>query len=324
MKNILEESFPNIKGYYYVCLDDEEKNIRSALPLFLVKSRILKKRIVSIPFASVCDIIVSTKEDYHALIKQAIKLSKETDSAYVELRTLQSALPESNELTCSLPCYKHHFLNLKLGIAQLRKGFHRTCIKQRINRAYKSKLDLKVGKDTSDLEEFYRMHVLSRKRLGLPSQPYRFFHAIWDFLHPLGYVRLLLAQKSGMPIGGLLLFLFNNRVSAEFSVSDNRYSNLSPNHMLLWEAIQFACNEGYEIFDFGRTHYRNVGLLAFKQRWGTETADCVYLYYPEAARLSNFKKNEDSWQYRLASRVCKMTPVFMQRAIGNFFYNQLG
>lgn len=68
-KNILEESFPNIKGYYYVCLDDEEKNIRSALPLFLVKSRILKKRIVSIPFASVCDIIVSTKEDYHALIK---------------------------------------------------------------------------------------------------------------------------------------------------------------------------------------------------------------------------------------------------------------
>ena len=149
-KIILEESFPNIKGYYYVCLDDEEKNIRSALPLFLVKSRIMKKRIVSIPFSSICDIMVTTNEDYHALVEQSVKLVKETESTYVEFRTIQSVLPALNKLACHLPCYKHHFLNLKLGIDKLQEGFHRTCIKQRINRAYKSKLDLIIGNYLDD------------------------------------------------------------------------------------------------------------------------------------------------------------------------------
>ncbi len=321
-KKILEIGFPHIKGYYFACLD-EGQNIRSALPIYAVRSWLTGNRLISVPFSSVCDVLVSTKADYAALIQCAIKLLRETDSKYFEIRVLKSKLPELDQLTCPIPCYYHHSINLETELKELFSSFHRTCIRQRINRAYNSGLDITVGESVSDLRKFYGLYLLNRKRLGLPTQPYRFFKALWSHFYPLGYVRLLIAEKAGTPIGGLLLFLFNNRVSVEFAASDFNYLNLSPNQMLFWEAIQYAKKEKYRTFDFGRTHQANKGLRTFKKRWGTEEVACLNFYYPEKAAMNVYER-ENSWKYKLTSNLCKNAPVFLQKAIGEFCYCHLG
>ena len=71
----------------------------------------------------------------------------------------------------------------------------------------------------------------------------------------------------------MLLSKFRDRVSGEFVAVDPAFQNISPNHFLFWEAIKSACEEGYRIFDFGRTSPRNVGLMDFKRRWGTQVTD---------------------------------------------------
>jgi CelD/BcsL family acetyltransferase involved in cellulose biosynthesis len=48
----------------------------------------------------------------------------------------------------------------------------------------------------------------------------------------------------------LILFMFRDRISAEFLASDDSYFNLSLNHLLFLEAINTAHDEGFKIFDF--------------------------------------------------------------------------
>ncbi len=93
--------------------------------------------------------------------------------------------------------------------------------------------------------------MLSRKRLALPPQPYAFIESLYKVFYPQGGASLLIGKKEGNPIAALLLLKFKGRVSAEFAVYDAAYLNISPIHLLFWEAIKLAAAEGFSTFDFG-------------------------------------------------------------------------
>jgi lipid II:glycine glycyltransferase (peptidoglycan interpeptide bridge formation enzyme) len=182
---------------------------------------------------------------------------------------------------------------------------------------------LRAGGSEEDLRAFYRLYVITRKRVGRPCQPYRFFREVWRRFHGAGRLALLLARKEDSCIGGLLAFKYKDRVSAEWAASDERYKNFSPNHILFWEAIKQACFEGYKVFDFGRTSKSNKGLMDFKNRWGTEVSDMYQLFFPmEVSR--RLGGEEGSWIKSLVSAACRNAPHCLQPAIGGFIYRHLG
>ena len=282
-KQVLENTFKHIKGYYLTLLDDTNNTIQAALPIFEVKSWLTGNRLVSIPFATLCDPLISSNEEMGSLLEAAVDLSKKLGTAHIEIRTLGSSSFIQDDRLGSSCFYKHHYLLLDTKPEQLQKNFHRKCVRQRIKRAIKSGLTLKVADHESDLRKFYQLHLMNRKQLGLPLQPYTFFKLLWETFFPSDRVALFLAEQQGKAIGGILLFKFKDRVSAEFVASDVTLRNVSPNHFLFWEAIKFAYHEGYKIFDFGRTSPYNVGLMDFKRRWGTKIVDLPQFYYPEQA-----------------------------------------
>jgi lipid II:glycine glycyltransferase (peptidoglycan interpeptide bridge formation enzyme) len=134
---------------------------------------------------------------------------------------------------------------------------------------------------------------------------------------------VLLAQKDSKTLAALLLFKFKDRVSVEYAVSDKTYVRLSPNHLLFWEAIKMAYEEGYEIFDFGRTSPYNKSLMDFKRRWGTAIVDLPQLIYP-CEKVSCFLDQEKSWRYMSVTWPCKHAPDCLQPVLGNFCYRHLG
>jgi hypothetical protein len=322
-KTVLEKSFKHIKGYYFVITDNGGESIRAALPVFDVKSWLTGSRLVSVPFATLFDPLVSSAEDMALFVDELIRLSGELKCSYVEIRTFQGGrLIKSNQLGESR-YFKHHYLTLDSPPDQLRCGFHRTCVRQRISRAEKSDIRLKIGQDESDLMEFYKLQLLTRKRLSLPVQPYRFFKHLWDVFHPPDQLILLLAQKNGHFLAGLMLFAFNGRVSAEFAASDETYKEFSPNHFLFWEAIKMAYEKGCNVFDFGRTSPNNTSLMDFKSRWGCDMIDLAHFYYP--GHITNeMGSREESWKYKFAANVCGGAPDALQKTIGHFCYRHLG
>jgi hypothetical protein len=321
-KEVLENSFPHMKGYYLALLDNEKDDIKAAFPLFEVKSWLTGKRLVSLPFATLCDPLISTHDDMEELLDAAINLSKELRTTYIEVRTFRSAPLIYNDRLANHNFYKHHYLSLEREPEELKKSFHRTCIRKRIQRALNSNLNLKVGNNKSDLLCFYQLYVQTRKRLCLPPVPYRFFEQLWEIFYPAKKITLLLAEQKEKKIAGLMLFRFNNMFSAEFLTSDHTFREVSPDHFLYWEAINLAYSEGFKIFSFGRTSSFNKTLMDFKNRWGTTIIDLPQFYYPRE-KNKRLECREKSIGYRIIKKICRKAPDSTIRYIGDFCYRHL-
>lgn len=321
-RRVIEQSFPHIKGFY-LALTGPNNTIRAALPVYEVRSRLTGTRLVSVPFAAICDPLISAPEDLGPLLDAVTGLSRKNGAAFIELRSVLSSPLIHREELASHTFYKHHYLLLSPGLDRLKAGFHRSCVRQRIARGENSGLQLKKGATEADLESLYRLYRLTRKRLGLPPQPYSFFWALWDVFAPSGNLEILLAEHDGRPLAGLLLFKFKDRVSAEYAVMDDSYRDMSPNHYLFWEAIKSASLESYRIFDFGLTPQSNKQLLDFKSRWGTQVIDCFTHYYPKHA-CTSIKENESSLGYRFVQNLCKIMPDRAFTCFGAFIYKHMG
>jgi serine/alanine adding enzyme len=322
-KEVLEKSFPHMKGYYFVLLDDTRREIKAGMPVFEVRSWLTGKRLVSIPFATLSDPLVSSNEHMELLLDAAVNVFNKLRSSYLEIRTLSSSpFIQTNRLG-DTRFYKHHYLMLKNEPEQLKKKFHRTCVRQRISRSIESDLKLKMAENESDLHRFYTLHKMTRKKVSLPPQPYSFFKHLWETFSPSKRMTVLLAEKEGTTIAGQIIFKFRERVSVEFAASDEAYVDSSPNHFLFWEAIKAAQGEGFKIFDFGRTSPDNKSLMDFKRHWGTDVVDLPEYYYPKDV-AGKMQEREKSFAYKLVKGICRQIPDYALEPIGRLCYRHLG
>jgi CelD/BcsL family acetyltransferase involved in cellulose biosynthesis len=321
-KEILERSFDHMRAAYLVLTNRDTGELMAALPLCHVRSWLTGDRLVSLPFATLCDPLVDSVDQFRMLFNAALGLKDKYHCKYLELRTFQSGDFVSDSMVSLQRNYKHHYLILDEEPRRLMKRFHRSCVRQRINRAEKSDIQVTHANSEKDLKAFYRLYLKTRRRLLLPPQPYRFIRTIWQKLYPLGFLSLLLAIHKDQPIGAIMLLKFKHRVSAEYAAFDENLLNMSPNHLLFWMAIKEAQEEGYHVFDFGRTSPDNRGLMDFKRRWGTEVVDLIHAFSPTGAAQQ--LSGHTGFSHKLVARFCKWAPSAPYRALGNFCYRHMG
>ncbi len=319
-KRVLEGSFKHLQSRYLAIVRDGA--IRAALPLYEVRSRLTGNRLVSIPFATLADPLVGTNDEMSMLLDAAIDFSKQIGIDAVEIRTLMSAALVHDERLGLARLFKHHYLGLDGPLEGISKKFHRSCVRQRISRAMAGNIDVIEGKTEADLREFYLLYLQSRKRLGLPPQPYHFIRSLWEVFSPDKRISLSLAIKDRQTVAGLMLFKFRGRVSAEFAVHDEKFLQVSPLHALFWEAIRKAHGEGYRTFDFGRTSPDNVTLMEFKNRWGTSVIDLPHFAYPRRT-CGRESAPFGSFGYTCIREICKAAPRPVRVGIGKFLYQHL-
>ncbi len=324
-QEVLEKSFSNLKGNYFVLVNTNNNQIIAGLPVFFVKSWLIGNRLVSQPFTTLFDPLISTSNELSLLLEGAFDFFREKKYQYLELRTLDSFNLIKDERFISNNYYKYHYLNLDCPLNEIWSHFHRTCIKQRITRAENSNLKLIILDNNEKLRTFYNLYLQTRKKIGLPPQPYKFIKSLWDMFYNKKMLDILFASYNGKVIACLMLLKFNQRVSVEFACSDPNYWNMSPNHYLFWEAIKLAVSEKYKVFDFGRTSPDNKGLMDFKKRWGTTMVDIHHFYYFIDKNINNNKTIEKSERasYKIINKIIMKLPDNLVELIGNFFYSHL-
>lgn len=314
-KRLIENSFAHITGHYFT-ITGKDGRFRAALPVFEVRSWLTGDRLVSIPFATLCDPLIDTAEDYKTLLVEVEKLSKELKSSYIEIRALNSV--ELIGGTAGNDSFKCHYLSLEQEPELISKKFHPS-LRQKLRKVSRSSLEMRIAEDESDMRLFFKLNLLTRKRLGLPPQPYRFFKTLWETFHP-HRMRLAIAEIGNTPIAGVLLFMFKDRISAEFTTTDWNFINSNPVHFLYWETIKWGHAEGYRVFDFGRTEKSNTGLMSFKDSWGTEVVDLPHFYYPAGKN----GVGRSPLLHKLAFNVFRKSPQFAARLMGSFCYAHMG
>ena len=241
--------------------------------------------------------------------------------ASAELRTYRLMDYLTDTTFSGETAYCNYVLDMSADPGRLFKSFHKDCVQRAIRKAQKSPVEVVYGSTAADLAEFYRLHTDTRKRLGAPVQPFRFFSNLWEILYPAGVASLLLAREGGANIAGVVQLKFKDTVYYKFAASDRRRLTNKPNHLIIWRMIEDAQKEGYRFLDFGRTFTGDTGLMQWKARWGAEKRDFRYVYPAEAAGIR--LNQEGNWANSILSGILKRMPAFMVRASGELFYKYL-
>jgi lipid II:glycine glycyltransferase (peptidoglycan interpeptide bridge formation enzyme) len=320
-RRVVEKSFGHIRARHLIVKDGNSGHIVSALPLYEVKSWLLGKRLVSVPFGTLCDPLAKSHEDFTALVEHALGLKKKLGYKRIELKIFKTADQLDKEKLTLLTTHKHHYLLLDKEFSALTKGFKRT-VRQAVRKAEDSGLRVEDSAGEEGLRAFYRLYMMTRKRNSVPTQPYKFFRNLWEEFQKSGAISLRLVKKDEKVICGGIILSFKGRTSLEFLASDSDFLQLRPNHLLAWEAIKRAQESGSEVFDFGRTAPDDEGLMRFKTYWGTNIVDLMVATEIGGATGENLNRQGYAW--KTATTLSRKLPDTLYRSFSSYCYRHLG
>lgn len=303
----------------YVVMTDGTGVIKAAVPGAVVRAVTGAKRFVSFPFSDVCGPVADGPHEF-GLIAGALS----TGNGLPEKSWTQSELRTENgpatERYSEYQGYRGHILKLGRPIDDVFESFHKDCVQRRISKAFRAGLEVYEGSSITDMRDFYGLHLMTRKKIGAPVQPFSFFRNLWELLKPEGHVSVLIVKKGKTPVSGVVMLKYAKRATYKFGASDENFLNLGGNQLALWTAIKKASVEGYLEFDFGRSFSGNRGLNDFKSRWGADEVKLSYLYSPE----KNIGLKDEGGRFgRIASAVFSSIPPISNRLIGRLFYKYL-
>ena len=138
------------------------------------------------------------------------------------------------------------------------------------------------------LPHFARIMEETGQRDGFITRPQGYFEKL---LREMGEdARLYMALYNDKPVAGTLAIHFGNKVWYLYGASSNQYRNVMPNYLLQWNMIQWAVEEGCEVYDFrgvsGDLTPENplYGLYLFKKGFSGELVEFCgeleYIYKP--------------------------------------------
>ena len=326
-QRVLESAFPHIRGRF-LALRGEDGSIRAGMPVYNVRSWLLKNRTVSVPFATVCDPLTGSREDSERLWPALLEMAHQNHSRRIEIRTYRHDADSLPEGMVPGRSYMHHYLTLDKTVEELLRSFHDSCVRRRMKKAVAAGVVPEEAHGEEALRAFYEVMVSTRMRLQLPPMPFAFFQAMFRHMVP-GLGSIYLSRREGKVLGGILVFKYKGMWMSEYS---GHVEDAPPgsDQLLYWHAIQQAKAAGACIFSFGRTSPDNEPLAVYKRRWGTvEDLLVDYFYYPGAiqklgrAHSSAAPRPLPATVYSLA-RLMQHLPPNLQRTIGNFCYRHLG
>lgn len=257
----------------YLCA---QKNgaLESLLPIMEVASPLTGKRGVCLPFSDSCEPLATNGDQFKERMNQAINMGKKRRWKYIEIRGGEKYLAEEKPSQI----FWGHNLDLSLGHQKLFSGL-RDSTRRNIKKAQKEKMEVQVSNTLDAMKAFYRLNTMTRKEHGLPPQPYHFFQHLHERVISKGMGFVVTASAFNHMIAACVYLHFGKEVIYKYGASDKQYQHLRANNLVMWEAVRWSCENGFEQMSFGRTEPEHEGLMQFKAGWGAKPYRIAYYKY---------------------------------------------
>jgi hypothetical protein len=276
-----------------------------------------RRKLVSLPFSDYCVPLMGDRRELDGYLQYLReKLALETWS-YIEIR---SSLSSGHDawLSADRGAFVLHKLNLQSDLEDIAKGFHQSCILRKIKRAEREGVQYQAGTSEELLKQFYKLLVVTRRKHGLPPQPYEWFQ---NLIACLGQKILIhVAYKNLQPLAAIITVTHQRTVIYKYSCSDHRDSNLGGTQLLLWNVIRAAKAQGLTELDLGRSETSNQGLVNFKDRWGATKLNLLYRRYPGKPQAGMLMKSTEAF----GRYICSHAPLGLLTAAGKAIYRFAG
>ena len=302
------------KPFYFHVL--EEDRFSFLMPIMEVDSFLTGKRGVSLPFTDQCRSLTLNQELFTHAVQSAIRLGEKRRWRYIEWR---DAGPFEDQLPASEQFYVHD-----IGLAKAEDDLFLSLSdnnRRNIKKANREGVVVSIEKSLGAVEEFYRLNLITRKRHGLPPQPVVFFRNVFEHILSRDFGIVALASYAGRIIAASVFFHFGKKAIYKYGASEATHLHLRPNNQIMWEALKWYNERGFETMNLGRTEINNPGLLQFKRTWGAKERLIKYHLYDIKKRSYVPIRPRNSARFeKLFSRL----PASALRIIGQVIYKHVG
>jgi len=170
----------------------------------------------------------------------------------------------------------------------------------------------RLGREGS-LDDFYAVFARNMRDLGTPVYSKEFFRNILRELPDSTWICTVFTKRRE-PVAAGFLIGFKDLLEIPWASSLRNHNRYSPNMLLYWSVLQFACEKGYRVFDFGRST-PGEGTYKFKEQWGAKPMQLYWHYWMRnGGPLPEL--NPRNKKYRLAIEVWKRMPVSLTKLLG--------
>jgi hypothetical protein len=289
--------------------------VKALLPLVEVTSAFTGRRGVCLPFTDCCEPLYFGQFDPMVVLSELHHLAKENSWNSFETRgRLGPGCPARPSLV-----FHAHSLDLRVNSTTLFQRFS-SSVRRAIRKAEQSGLRFELSVSEEGIGDFYRLHVRTRRRHGLPPQPFSFFRNVHQHVVKPGLGFVALARSGSRPVAAAVFFHLGRNAIYKFGASDERYQDSRPNNLVMWDAIQKLSDAKVEILHFGRTSLENEGLRRFKSSWGTIERSLEYFRFDVTSNCWTSTKDKSSG---IHNALFKRLPLMANRLIGAAIYPHL-
>ena len=329
-----------------------ELNVVGILPLVHLKHFIFGNNLISIPYFDMGGILANNDEIEKALLYEAIKLGRKLKVNNIELRhtELLPWLNESSKLKVqrtkdNSTNYKQSAISHKLSTMSNQQSAISYATKshkvrmlldlpdssEKLMKSFKSKLRSQIRKPIKKglkprigglelLDDFYDVFSTNMRDLGSPVHSKHFMKNVIEAF--TDKAKTVIIYKENKPIACSLMVGFKHTLENPWASALRKYSKHSPNMLLYWTMIEYACDNGYHQFDFGRST-PGEGTYNFKKQWGAQPEFLCWQYISLNDCVSGEETSEQS-RFARAMQYWKKLPVSLTKIAGPYIRKYIG
>lgn len=310
-KEVVENTYGHTSHYLQAIDDDSE--IIGVLPLFFIRSLLFGRVLISLPFCDYGGILADNTEISIHLFNKAEQLLSDLNCDNIELRQSSVQLFLHNKLSefSSRASVNTSKVRLSLDLpdsvdtlfgsfsaklrSQIRKPQKEDCI------CLNGELEL--------LNDFYDVFAFNMRDLGSPVHSK---HMIKNMLRAYPQSsRLFVVYHRKKPVACSLVCGINDTLVNPWASFKRTYQRIAPNMLLYWEMLAFAIENGYKVFDFGRSTV-NEGTYRFKTQWGATSQQLYWYNYGS----DQYRSKDDSVKKNTFIKLWRMLPLGVTKLIG--------
>lgn len=308
---VLKESY-GFRAQYLVA--ESQGGVRGLLPLMEVDNWPKGRRGISLPFTDEAHCLAADATVQDRLANKLLDEGKRRNWRYVETRgpkLFAGAQPSLSFYTHRLPLHSEEARLFAECSSATRRG---------VRKAKRVGLTVTISNSLDSVRCFYRLHLKTRRKHGVPPQSFVFFKNLHRSLMERGLGFVATASVAGRDIAAAVFLTRDNNAVYKFGASDDRFQHLRGNNLVMWEAIRWLARNGFVELDLGRTSLGNEGLRRFKLSWGTSESRVDYCKYDFAGK--RFVTDVDFASPRYSTAL-KLVPNILCRRLGALIYSRI-
>ena len=308
-KNILENELGH-PTRYLMC--QRAGQLAGVLPLAHIKSWLFGSALISTPFLVYGGAVAMDEAAEQALVSAALEIARDLGVDRLELRNRRPSSRGWPQIATHATFRKEMSSDPDANLKSIPR-------KQRAMIRKGAEAGLSAVTDDS-VDRLYTSLLECKRNLGTPFFGRRYLRAIKEQFGEKA--EIMTVEKDGSAVASVLSFRHQNEILPYYGGGGGAARALKANDYMYWAVMRKACQEGVEIFDFGRSLIGS-GAYRFKKHWGFEPVPLPYDFHPiQKEGAPNL--NPTNPKYGLLIKAWKKLPLPVAARIGPPLARRLG